>query len=104
MTEKEREPALLTVSQAARIFGVHTNTMRKWADRGLVPYIKLPNGFRRFDARKLVMLRDQGVFEAPSKVKVLAAEMPEPMPPLSPRSVATEQRRSDSTGAARVRR
>jgi len=43
------EKRLLTISQAARRLGVHPNTLRGWADRGLVPMIKLPSGYRRFD-------------------------------------------------------
>lgn len=40
---------LLTISEAAARLGVHANTLRGWADRGLVPVIKLPSGYRRFD-------------------------------------------------------
>ena len=40
---------LLTISQAADRLGVHANTLRGWADRGLVPVIMLPSGYRRFD-------------------------------------------------------
>ena len=45
MTQKR----LLTISEAAARLGVHANTLRGWADRGLVPVIKLPSGYRRFD-------------------------------------------------------
>jgi len=41
-------PTLLTISQAARALCVHPNTLRGWGDKGLVPMVKLPNGFRRF--------------------------------------------------------
>lgn len=40
---------LLTTSQAARELGVHANTLRGWVDRGLVPAVRLPSGYRRFD-------------------------------------------------------
>lgn len=39
---------LLTISEAARQLGVHQNTLRTWADRGMVPVVKLPSGYRRF--------------------------------------------------------
>ena len=43
-----QEERLLTISQAAGRLGVHANTLRSWADRGLVPMVKLPSGYRRF--------------------------------------------------------
>ena len=39
---------LMTTSQAARELGVHPNTLRGWVDRGLVPAVRLPSGYRRF--------------------------------------------------------
>lgn len=39
---------LLTISQAAERLGVHPNTLRGWADKGLVPMVRMPNGYRRF--------------------------------------------------------
>ncbi|RMD49632.1 MAG: helix-turn-helix domain-containing protein, partial [Candidatus Thermofonsia bacterium] len=38
----------LTLSQAARILGVHTTTLRRWADNGDIPYLLTPGGHRRF--------------------------------------------------------
>jgi len=37
----------LTVRESARRLGVHENTIRRWADRGLVESVKLPTGVRR---------------------------------------------------------
>ncbi len=40
---------LLTISQAAELLGIHPNTLRKWADEGLVPHTKFPGSrYRRF--------------------------------------------------------
>ena len=39
---------LLTISEAAERLGVHQNTLRSWADKGMVPVVKLPSGYRRF--------------------------------------------------------
>lgn len=41
----------LNVRQAARLLNVHENTVRNWADRGVLPVSRvLPSGYRRFDA------------------------------------------------------
>lgn len=45
----EHRKTLLTISEAADRLGVHQKTLRSWADKGLVPYVKLPSGYRRFD-------------------------------------------------------
>lgn len=36
------------VAEAAELIGVHPNTVRKWADQGLIPHMRLPSGYRRF--------------------------------------------------------
>ena len=48
---------LLTISQAATRLGVHPNTLRKWADKGLVPTVKLPSGYRRFTTAEVERMR-----------------------------------------------
>lgn len=41
----------LNVREAARRLGVHENTVRNWADRGILRPIRLPgSGYRRFRA------------------------------------------------------
>jgi len=54
MPQQER---LLTISQAAARLGVHQNTLRSWADKGLVAHVKLPSGYRRFEAAAIERLR-----------------------------------------------
>ena len=46
-------------SRAARLLGVHPNTLRAWADRGLVPVTRLPSGYRRFTTEQLEQIRTQ---------------------------------------------
>ncbi len=53
----EDELRLLTISQAARLLGVHHNTLRSWADKGLVRHVKLPSGYRRFTLDEIQRLR-----------------------------------------------
>ena len=45
----EGEAKLLTLREAAERLGVHENTMRKWADLGIVPTVRRPGGHRRFE-------------------------------------------------------
>ncbi len=47
----EQEPRLLTLGEAAERLGVHENTMRKWADQGIVPAVRRPGGHRRFELK-----------------------------------------------------
>ncbi len=54
MAQQER---LLTISQAAARLGVHQNTLRSWADKGLVAHVKLPSGYRRFTSAEVERLR-----------------------------------------------
>lgn len=48
---------LLTIAQAAAQLGVHQNTLRGWADKGLVPTVRLPSGHRRFDPAAIEQVR-----------------------------------------------
>ena len=48
---------LLTISEAAGLLGVHPNTLRGWADKGLVNHVKLPSGYRRFTLDEIKRLR-----------------------------------------------
>ncbi len=40
---------LLTISQAAARLGISPSTLRVYADKGDVPSVRLPSGYRRFD-------------------------------------------------------
>ena len=62
MSGQER---LLTISQAAQRLGVHPNSLRTWADKGLVPHVKLPSGYRRFTVAEVERLRREMGLEPP---------------------------------------
>jgi len=56
----------LGISEAARRIGVHPNTLRVWADKGIVKHIKLPSGYRRFPVSEVERVREEmgfGAFE-----------------------------------------
>jgi len=46
--EDNQQPAFLTLSAASRLLGVHSTTLRRWADAGSVPVYITPGGHRRF--------------------------------------------------------
>jgi excisionase family DNA binding protein len=57
MTEPQQK--LLTIAQAAARLGVHQNTLRGWVDKGLVPAVRLPSGYRRFTEEQVAAIRKQ---------------------------------------------
>jgi DNA-binding transcriptional MerR regulator len=44
---------MLTIKEAAAEIGVYPATLRKWADRGLVPVTRLPSGYRRWTRQQI---------------------------------------------------
>lgn len=42
------QPTYLSLSEASRLLGVHSTTLRRWADAGNVPVFVTPGGHRRF--------------------------------------------------------
>jgi excisionase family DNA binding protein len=75
MPEPADGTALLSISQAAQLLGVHPQTLRAWADKGLVPHVRLPSGQRRFDRQRLERVRADMWREArnePKPVEVAA--------------------------------
>lgn len=44
---------IVGISAAAQRLGVHINTLRKWADDGTVPVLRMPSGHRRFEVAEL---------------------------------------------------
>jgi excisionase family DNA binding protein len=63
--------SLLQVRQAAEILGVHESTLRRWADDGRLPAVRLPSGVRRFRPEDVGKLR-QGMYEAVAQDEVSA--------------------------------
>ena len=39
---------MLSVTSVAKILGVHPDTIRRWADKGLLPCVRTLGGHRRF--------------------------------------------------------
>lgn len=57
----------LSLSEAARLLGVHPSTVRRWADRGSIPVSVTPGGHRRFLEADLAALASrQQTARAPS--------------------------------------
>jgi len=50
---------LLGTCEAARILGVHRNTIRHWAQNGILRARELPTGARRFDPDEVERVRAQ---------------------------------------------
>src|SRR5215207_6107046 len=65
-----RPQRLLTISQAAARLGVHPDTLRAWADKGLVPVIKLPSGVRRFEPQEIERVRAEMGLKVSSEVRM----------------------------------
>ncbi len=52
----------LTVRAAARVLGVHENTIRNWEKRGILRALHLPgSGFRRFTEGEVLGLKEHMV-------------------------------------------
>ena len=46
--------AMLTLTQATRVLGVHTNTLRRWSDQGILETFRIgARGDRRFRRRDI---------------------------------------------------
>ena len=59
------------IGRAAQLLEVHPNTLRKWADEGLVPFLRLPSGHRRFVVEELEAFR-RGMVHEPEPGKLAA--------------------------------
>ena len=49
---------MLTITEAARELGVHQNTLRRWADAGLIPVTRLPSGYRRWSPEQIEQIKE----------------------------------------------
>jgi|GEM_PF-1546198 len=52
------ERRLVGITDAAKVLGVHPNTLRTWTDKGIVPHTRLPSGYRRYAVADLERFRD----------------------------------------------
>ena len=57
MASDEHMDDMLTVSEVARLLHVHTNTLRRWSDKGrIIAYRINPRGDRRFKREEIARL------------------------------------------------
>jgi excisionase family DNA binding protein len=69
-------PELLQVRAAARLLGVHENTLRRWEEAGLIRAVRLPSGVRRFRSEDVEALRVQ-IYEPGSHASAAQAALNE---------------------------
>ena len=48
MSETESNTCLLSSSEAARLLGVHSASLKRWSDQGRISCVRTPGGHRRF--------------------------------------------------------
>jgi DNA-binding transcriptional MerR regulator len=69
-TDKKRliptEPnAMLTITQATRILGIHTNTLRRWSNQGILETFRVgargDRRFRRLDIENLLFKKSTNI-------------------------------------------
>jgi predicted DNA-binding transcriptional regulator AlpA len=56
---QEMEKILLTTKEISWFLRISTTTIDKYRKRGLIPYIKLPNGQVRFEQKKIMQWIDK---------------------------------------------
>jgi MerR family redox-sensitive transcriptional activator SoxR len=59
-THTSDDDELVSVAAAARILGVHCDTVRRYEDRGLITALRTPGDHRRFRVGDLRRLLDAG--------------------------------------------
>jgi len=84
----DTESRLLPVSEAARMLGVSTSSLRAWAAAGRVPHVRTRGGHRRFDPAELRRwLAERGAPEeietpTPAPAEPVGGELFAPLPDL----------------------
>ena len=61
MAQTTKPSALLSSRQAASILGVHTASVKRWSDQGVLRCVRTPGGHRRFHRQDIEALRGQPV-------------------------------------------
>lgn len=64
----------LSLSAASKLLGVHSTTLRRWADAGSVPVYVTPGGHRRFSRRDIEALASRHSLSAQAIGSVWAAK------------------------------
>ena len=55
--ESERMSNMLTVKEVSQLLHVHSNTLRRWSDQGVIKAYRIgPRGDRRFRAEDIAVL------------------------------------------------
>ena len=65
----------VSLSKAASLLGIHSTTLRRWADDGQIPFMLTPGGHRRFslaDINQFAANRRQ--VQSPGTIEPLSAE------------------------------
>ncbi len=71
---------LLTVKEAATRLGVHENTIRNWAERGILKAVRLPgSGYRRMRAADVERVRQELLGQITSPIHASGSDI-EPAP------------------------
>jgi len=62
----------LSISEASKIVGVHTGTLRRWANEGKIDYARTPGGRRRFSEDEILrLLGKSSLVEVGKKVRAV---------------------------------
>lgn len=57
MTEDKLTTSMLTVREVSQLLHVHTNTLRRWSDQGILKAYRIgPRGDRRFKPEDIAVL------------------------------------------------
>ena len=57
MTHQSKMSNMLTTGEVARLFNVHTDTVRRWSDQGIIKAYRIgPRGNRRFRREDVAVL------------------------------------------------
>ncbi len=57
MTNDNRMGSMLTVKEVSRLLHVHSNTLRRWTEQGIIRAYRIgPRGDRRFSAGDIAVL------------------------------------------------
>jgi excisionase family DNA binding protein len=57
---QEKSSQWLNLGEASKLLGVHPGTLRKWADKGHIPFFRTPGGHRRFSEADLQAFIEEG--------------------------------------------